>query len=260
MQRQRTQEEIFGEYSAAKRTITPEFLASVNIGAIGPLSFQIRNILTYMQSIEGAVWGVYFKELDRTPTGKNPYVGKFLRTWLEEEGRHAKLLADVLEATGGATPYQVMRQYDTSWIARIFGERLFGGIHMTMGATNELMTRFAYSTFAKSVESDHPELARILFAISREESLHFSYYYKMAEYYLSQSKVARVLTSVVLNKIAVGVGVGVRRVEEAHEVFRALLEKNQEEFRKKVGGRIRMLPGMEGFTAMERLVDRACRA
>lgn len=248
--------EIFEQYRGARRTVTDEFIASVNFGAVGQLPFQIRKVLTYMQNIEDAVWGVYFRELSRTPTGRNPVIGKFLENWLEEERRHAALLEQVLEAAGGAVPGKLMQPWDTSWVARIMGENLFGGVHMAMGATNELMTSFAYKTLAKIVRREHPELARVLIAIATEESMHYAFYYRVARVYLGQSRRARWVAAPILNRFAVGVGVGVREVEDAHEVFRFLLEGHRDDFIEKVARKIRQLPGLGAFDAMERLYDR----
>lgn len=249
-----TPEEILEQYRSQPRFVTPEFLASVDFESMAGLGDDVVFALAYMQRIEDAVWGVYFKEVAATPTGRNPQVAAFLETWSGEEAVHAAALDRVLARY--ERPALVSgRPHDSSWIARLAGERLFGAVHMAFGATNELMTAFGYRSLAK--RCGNPELARLLQAIAKEEAIHYAFYYRMARHYLERSRAARWLTLRLLNLFAVGVGIGVVAPRDGHRVMRILFAGKREEFLQAVQAPIAKLPGLAGFTAMQSLVKRA---
>lgn len=235
------------------------YLGEITKEHIGPLNDELRMILTYLRDIEASVWNVYFQELVRTPTGKNPVVRAFLESWKIDEDHHAKILDKVLEVGGGAWVTQRHVPWDASWIARLLGERLFGGVHMTIGAVNELMTMFGYRQIAARVQATNPALSRILLDIAHDEGYHTGFYLSGARHYLSDSRWAQWLTAFACRFATAGVGVGVRKREEAYAVFAYILQGVHEKFLKKVAEPIRKLPGQEGFGGMHALVRNVMR-
>lgn len=232
------------------------YVAAITAERIGALPPWVRAVLTYMYDIENAVWNVYFRELMGAPTGGNPVVRAFLLDWKLDEGVHARILDRILALSGDPLPATRLVPWDSGRVARIFGERLFGGVHMTIGAINELMAGFAYRTLAAMVREDHPELAAILGHIAADESTHYSFYFRMAQGYLGASRLARRIALLATHVAARGVGVGVRPENEAYAVFEVLLAGREESFLEKVAMPIRGLEGMAGFTAMHRLLEK----
>lgn len=249
--------EVLKRYQVAKRTITPAFLDSIDFEAMRglPRDGDIMKALSYMAVIEDSVWSIYFKEVAETPTGKNPIIREFLKQWKIEEGRHADLLNRILDENGGPVPLDFGEPYDSSWIARLVGERIFGAIHMSFGATNELMAGYGYRRLATL--TDNPELSRVLLAIAAEESLHYSFYHGMAQHYLGRSFIARQIAPRVLNAFAVGVGIGVLTPDCGHAVINILFKGYRKDFLDRVEAPMKKLPGFGNFKAMSELMDRA---
>lgn len=255
MRKHPTPQQLLEQYLKAKRHVTDAFVEGLGIERIGPLPESVRIVLTYMLDIEAAVWGRYYAAVDDTPTGKNPVVARFLKQWAEEEGRHAALLDRILTASGGETPRTILAAREVTWIAKLMGERLFGGIHMAIGAANELMAGYAYRQLARI--SDNATLRKALLAIAAEESIHYSFYYGMARYYLSKSRLGRLVTLLVMNLACTGVGIGVRSESDAHEIVRLVFRGDDAGFSRVVGNPIRKLPGLSSFRRLERMFAEA---
>jgi hypothetical protein len=214
-----TKKEVLDWYERQERTLTPEFIDSIPWNEVRdhPLDESLVPVLFYMRDVE-TLTDMYYAELRRTPTGKDPYISKFMERWGLEEITHGELLDRFLNAAGYETAsrwqeqvhHAVSRTYRANAflitsLANLIG-RKFTATHMTFGAVHEMSTTQAYRRLMAL--ADHPVLTRLLEGIIREESAHTNFYVNVARLELRQNEVARRIARFVIDHFWTPVGQG----------------------------------------------------
>jgi hypothetical protein len=220
-----------------------------------PLSPEAIRTLRYMQDIESHTI-VYLRQLLATRAIDEPEVATFLSCWIYEETFHGLALDRFLSAAGHSASRPTPRsrtgigvwieERATTLLSRVW--KNFVAVHMTWGALNELTTLMGYRRLAAL--ANHPLLSELLGRIVRDESRHFSFYFKQAERRLGPSTAAR-RTRFLIEHFWAPVGTGVQPREETRFVAGYLFSG--------VGGRaaargiddtIARLPGLEGISPL----------
>lgn len=228
-----------------------------------PLPAGAVRALHYMQDIESHTI-VYLRTLLSTRALDDPEVATFLACWIYEETFHGRALARFLEAAGhpvpprarprsDAEPGERVRQLVTPLLSRAWPG--FIGVHMVWGAINELTTLTGYARLAEV--ADHPVLTELLARIMRDESRHFSFYYRQAGARLAHPRSARV-ARLLVDRFWAPVGWGVQPAEETR-FLAAYLFSGPEGRRaaRKVDATIRELPGFGDVRLLEAWIERA---
>ncbi len=88
-----TNRDVLQWYEKQPRTLTKDFIENIAWGDVKdyPLDEKFIPILLYMRDVE-ALTDMYYDELRRTPTGKDPIISKFMERWSTEEQTHGELL------------------------------------------------------------------------------------------------------------------------------------------------------------------------
>ena len=226
-----------------------------------PLPPDAVRTLRYMQDIETHTI-VYLRELLSTRAIDDPEVATFLACWFYEETFHGRALARFLEAAGHTTVQrersrpalaQRLESIGMGLMARAW--RDFVAVHMVWGAINELTTLTGYQRL--SALAGHPVLSELLSRIMRDESRHFSFYYRQAECRLARPGAARVARFLV-DHFWDPVGSGVQPAEETRFLATYLLGGAAgRAAARKIDATIRCLPGFTDVQLMEAWIDRA---
>lgn len=226
-----------------------------------PLSQETVRALRYMQDIESHTI-IYLRSLLGTRAIDDPEVATFLACWLYEETFHGIALARFVRTAGHdieLRPRSAMslRQHVetklTSWIARAWPD--FVAVHMTWGAINELTALTAYRRLAAT--SGHPVLHDLLDRIAIDESRHFYFYFKQAEWRLRRPGAARV-TRALIERFWAPVGSGVQPTSETRFLARYLFSGPEGLAAvRKIDATIRDLPGLAGIRLLESWVGRS---
>ena len=255
-----TQEEVLSWYESQPRAVTKEFVNSVPWHEVKnhPLDPAFIPVLFYMRDVESYT-DVYYRELMRTPTGKNPVIRQFMDRWGAEEADHGDLLNRFLAEAGvpveerwqekakAAIPFRYkVENYAAAHISRIFG-RHFSGTHMVWGAINEMTTLQGYRRLWQAAK--HPVLELVLRAVAREESAHTKFYWNIARLHLQESGFARKLARTVIEKLWTPVGQGTKPQSETDYAIATLFagEQGVSFFHDNVSRRIGQLPGFANF-------------
>lgn len=259
----KTENDVLSWYEKQPRTITKAFVNSIEWHEIKnyPLNATFIPVLLYMRDIE-ACTDVYYRELLRTPTGKDPVIKRFMERWGQEEAEHGELLNRFLNEAGVATSvnweaaaksaiparYQ-LESYIASLITNCFG-KYFSGTHMVWGAINEITTLQGYRRLWQM--AGHPILEKVLRAIAREESAHANFYWNIARLKLQRSKLSRTLANGVISKFWTPVGQGIKPQSDTDYLITTLFggKEGLGFFDKSVSRRIQQLPGLTGLRAM----------
>jgi hypothetical protein len=266
-------EAILAEYENRPRALSTDFIRDIPWGEIPrhPLPANFVPVLTYMRNIERFT-EVYFRELQRSPTGRDPIVRRFMERWNEEEAQHGELLERFLAEAGypsgenwfegviSQIPWRYTAEnYVYSLVTKLIGTS-FSGVHMTWGAINELATLQGYRRLIE--RAGHPVLTQILRGIMQEESTHIFFYFNIARHKLQASRFSRRLARGVIDRFWQPVGHGIRPATECDYVLRALFqgEAGGSALRRHVNDKIAQLPGFQGFNTVatrvsERLSD-----
>ena len=74
-----TNKDVLEWYERQPRTLTPEFIASIPWHEVRDHALNARfvPVLLYMRDVE-TLTDMYHREMLRTPTGKDPYISKFM--------------------------------------------------------------------------------------------------------------------------------------------------------------------------------------
>lgn len=258
-----TDKEVLDWYERQPRALSKEFVNSINWNDIKnhPLNPAFIPVLVYMRDIEYFT-DMYYQELRRTPTGKDPIIKKFMDRWSIEELHHGNLLNRFLEEAGYATGknWQVeatreiprlymIGSYLVDHATRPFG-KYFHGAHMVWGAINEITAMNAYRRLSDL--AGHPVLKQLLIGIVQEESIHGSFYWNVARVKLRETKLSRNLARFIIGKFWTPVGQGAKPKAEANYVMATLFpgEEGLQLFDQKIGNRIERLPGFLGFKGL----------
>jgi hypothetical protein len=255
--------EVLDWYERQPRALSKEFVNSIRWNEIKnhPVNPAFVPVLVYMRDIEYFT-DMYYQELRRTPTGKDPVIRKFMDRWSVEELHHANLLNRFIEEAGIPTErnWQVeatrkiprvylIGSYLIDHATRPFG-RYFHGAHMVWGAINEMTAMNAYRRLAEL--AGHPVLKQLLIGIVQEESIHSSFYWNVARVKLREARFSRKLARFVVGKFWTPVGQGAKPETEANYVMATLFpgKEGLDLFDKKIGSRIARLPGFLGFKGL----------
>jgi rubrerythrin len=258
-----TEKEALDWYESQPRAITKSFTDSIQWGDVKnhPLNPAFIPILFYMRDVESYT-DIYHRELQRTPTGKDPVIKRFMERWVAEEADHGDLLNRFLGEAGirteerwqqkakAAIPLRyTLENYITSSITNVFG-RYFSGTHMVWGALNELMTLQGYRRLWQA--ADHPVLESLLRTIAREESAHARFYWSIARLRLQNSKLSRRLARFVIKRFWSPVGQGTKAKSETDYVIATLFsgQRGVSFFDRNVSRRIKQLPGLRDLKTM----------
>jgi hypothetical protein len=228
-----------------------------------PLASEAVRVLRYMQDIESHTV-VYVRELLATRVIDDPEVSTFLACWFYEETFHGRALARFLTAAGHPP---IVRRRSQATLASRLEERAMGliarawpdfaAVHMVWGAINELTTLTGYQRLTEL--APHPVLVELLARIMRDESRHFTFYYRQAERRLGRPSVQRVARFLV-DHFWDPVGSGVQPDSEVRFLAGYLLGgPDGRAAARKIDDTIRRLPGFAGVKLMEAWVERACR-
>jgi len=258
-----TDREVLEWYEKQPRALTRDFVEGIRWRDVAnyALNPAFVPVLIYMRDVE-FLTDMYYRELLRTPTGKDPVIKKFMDRWSVEENQHADLLNRFLSEAGVAisetwradAKARIPRRYTVqSYLmnsAVIPLGKYFHAAHMVWGAINEITTLQGYRRLSELAR--HPVLKSVLRAIIQEESLHSSFYWNVARVKLSQAKFSRDLAQFIIRRFWAPVGQGPKTAPETHYVITTLFHgtKGLEFFDRTVAHRIARLPGFCGFTAL----------
>ncbi|MDQ3174915.1 MAG: hypothetical protein M3Q91_14620, partial [Acidobacteriota bacterium] len=81
-----TDKEVLDWYEQQPRALSKEFVNSIRWDEVAnyPISPEFVPVLYYMRDVKSYT-EVYYNELLRTPTGRNPFFRKFMDRWSLEE-------------------------------------------------------------------------------------------------------------------------------------------------------------------------------
>ena len=258
-----TDSEVLEWYERQPRALSKEYVNNINWKDIKnyPLNPAFVPVLIYMRDIEYFT-DMYYQELRRTPTGKDPVIRKFMDRWSIEELHHGNLLNRFLEeagvptgknwqveATGKIPRLYKIGSYLVDHASRPFG-KYFHGAHMVWGAINEITAMNAYRRLSDL--AGHPVLKQLLIGIVQEESIHGSFYWNVARVKLNETQFSKILARFVIGKFWAPVGQGAKPKGEADYVMATLWpgKEGLELFDQKIGTRIERLPGFLGFKGL----------
>jgi len=266
-----TKQEVLDWYERQPRTLTPEFIDKIEWGRVSdfPLDDRLIPVLMYMRDVE-TLTDMYYTELRRTPTGKDPVIGKFMERWGVEEVTHGELLNRFLAEAGHPSNalwqdevrarvsrfYRLNSRAITS-LTNLVGHK-FTATHMTFGAIHEMSTTQGYRRLMKLAE--HPVLTQLLNGIIREESAHTKFYLSIARLELRGNELARRLARYVIDRFWQPVGQGSLPKQSTHYVIATLFggEDGRDIAQRAVSERIRQLPGFSDCTRIIETVDSIC--
>jgi len=248
-------------YEKQPRTLTKEFIGKIDWSEVGkyPLDKKFVPVLLYMRDVE-TLTDVYYDELRRTPTGRDPIIRKFMERWSVEEQTHGELLNRFLNEAGietdakwqtnvissVSTTYTVTNYLITT-LTNLVGKR-FTATHMAFGAIHEMSTTQGYRRLAQI--ADHPILTEILSGIIREESAHTNFYRSVARIELQKSEISQKLSRFLVKHFWSPVGSGAKPKNESDYTIATLFagEDGLDWIDKNVTQRIQTLPGFSGLT------------
>ncbi len=152
-----TKKEVLDWYEKQPRALTREFIDRINWKDVKnyPIDKKLVPVLLYMRDVE-ALTDMYYEELRRTPTGKDPIISKFMERWSNEEQTHGEILNRFLNEAGIETEekwqnqvrgavsnfYTINNRLITS-LTNLVGKK-FTATHMTFGAIHEMSTTQGY--------------------------------------------------------------------------------------------------------------------
>jgi hypothetical protein len=268
-----TKQEVLNWYEKQQRALTPEFIADIPWNTVKNHSLDPRfvPVLLYMRDVE-SLTDMYYSELRRTPTGRDPVIGKFMERWSVEEQTHGDLLNRFLNEAGFATDEKwqanvrksvsgvyKLNSYMITTLTNLIG-RKFTATHMTFGAIHEMSTTQGYRRLIEL--ADHPVLTHILNGIIREESAHTQFYKNVARIELRNSEFARKTARFVVEHFWQPVGQGAKPRKEAEYTIATLFggKDGIEWAEKTVSARMRQLPGFADLTKITETVSRISNA
>jgi rubrerythrin len=263
-----TERDVLAWFEKQPRALDKNFLDNIAWRDVSrhELNADFVPVLIYMRDVESFT-DIYYKELLRTPTGRDPVVKKFMERWSEEERLHAELLNRFLEEAGVHTSprweaeakSKISFRYKfencvSSLLSNPFGEH-FAGAHMTWGAINEMTTLQGYRRLWKL--AGHPVLEHLLRRIAQEESVHSYFYLNIARLKLKRSLFSRKLARFIIGKFWTPVGQGTKPQLETNYLIATLFKGTEgiDFFDRNVSRRLKQLPGFDGFqTVFDRIV------
>jgi predicted metal-dependent hydrolase len=264
-----TKQEILDWYERQPRALSDEFIANVAWHEVKkyPLDLRFVPVLTYMRDVE-TLTDMYYRELQRTPTGRDPVISKFMERWGVEEVTHGEVLNRFLNEAGYPTDdkwqAQVRGSVSTSYnvntyfitmLTNLIGSK-FTATHMTFGAIHEMTTAQSYRRLVEL--ADHPVLTSILKAIIREESAHTHFYWSVARLELRKNDFAKKLARFVVERFWYPVGQGSKPKKQTRYTVATLFEGDHamRTLDQTVTQRVQALPGFENLTKITETIGR----
>lgn len=266
-----TKKEVLDWYDRQERALTDEFISDIEWLRVKDFPFdeKLIPVILYMRDVE-TLTDMYWQELRRTPTGRDPVISKFMERWGIEEITHGEVLNRFLNELGYETDAdwqkQIRRDVSTSYhintflitsLTNLIGSK-FTATHMTFGAVHEMTTAQAYRRMMEI--ADHPVLTHILKAIIREESAHTQFYWSIARLELRKNDLARKLARKVIEHFYYPVGQGSLAKERTKYVVQTLFSHDSAlgVIDTTVTQRVQQLPGFEDInTITETIGDMA---
>jgi hypothetical protein len=255
-----TERDVLAWYESKPRALDKEFTDGIDWREVSrhPLNPAFVPVLIYMRDVESFT-DLYYKELLRTPTGKDPVIRKFMERWSVEENEHGELLNRFLAEAGVQTSERwqaeakariplsyTVESVILDYAVKPFG-RYFHGAHMVWGAINEMTTLQAYRRLSQM--ADHPVLTSLLNVVMKEESVHAHFYWSIAQLKLQQAKFSRALARFIIGGFWSPVGQGAKPRSEANYLISTLFKGQDgvDFFDRNVNRRLQELPGFNGF-------------
>lgn len=256
-----TNNDVLNWFENQPSTLTKQFVDGINWKDVKnyPLDKKFIPILLYMRDVE-TLTDVYYEELRRTPTGKDPVISKFMERWKLEEEIHGEVLNRFLNEYGVETEQKWQQNvrtsvtasytffnYLVSGLASLVGRR-FTATHMAFGAIHEMSTMQAYRRLKKL--ANHPVLDQILTGMVREESTHATFYRGIARIELKRSGISQKLARFLIKNFYEPVGTGAMPKEESKYAIGTLFEGDEglRWIDRNVTHRAQKLPGLDGLT------------
>jgi hypothetical protein len=214
-----TSKDVLDWYEKQDRTLTKEFIDGLPWNTVRetPLDPKFIPVLLYMRDVE-VLTDMYHRELQRTPTGRDPVIAKFMERWGVEEVTHGQVINRFLNEAGHDTPKDWQNQthrnvpksyhastYLLTSLTNLLGSR-FTATHMAFGAIHEMSTAQAYRRMKEI--AGHPVLSQILEGIIREEAAHTHFYWSVAKLELKKSETAQKIARKVVETFWRPVGQG----------------------------------------------------
>lgn len=262
-----TNRDVLEWYERQQRTLTPEFINSIPWHEVKDHRLDPRfvPVLLYMRDVE-SLTNMYHHDLLRTPTGKDPYIGKFMERWGIEEVTHGEVLNRFLNEAGVETDARwqtevraaVTRAYAANsyllYTLTNFIGRKFTASHMTFGAIHEMSTTQAYRRLMKL--ANHPVLTLLLQGIIREEAAHTHFYWSVARLELRKNEFAQKIARFVIDHFWAPVGQGSLAKKRTEYAIGTLFGDTDalERLDKTVTQRVRQLPGFADITKINETI------
>ena len=262
-----TSRDVLTWYEKQPRALTQEFLSSIDWAQVKkfPLDPRFVPVLIYMRDVE-TLTDIYYSHLRRTPTGKDPIIGKFMERWGTEELLHGEVLHRFLceagyedgdnwqaAARNGITLSYKLSSRVISALTNCVGNK-FTAAHMVYGAVNEMSTLQGYRRLIELAK--HPILTEILRRVMREEAVHAQFYYHVGRLELERSNFSQKLARFVIKNFYVPVGQGAKPAADANNTITTLFGDREglKILDKNVTRRIQQLPGLSAVnTVTEKL-------
>lgn len=264
-----TKKEVLDWYERQPRTLTGEFIGRIAWKEVRnyELNEKFVPVLLYMRDVE-VLTDMYYREMRRTPTGKDPVISKFMERWGIEEVTHGEVLNRFLNEAGietgekwkeqvyrSVSRFYKVNNYLVTMLTNLIGKQ-FTATHMTFGAIHEMSTAQGYRRLIKM--ADHPVLTCILTAIMREESAHSKFYASIAQIELKQSEFARKVARFIVNKFWTPVGQGSKPKKQTDYTIGTLFSGKEglQWLDRNVSQKIQTLPGFDGLTKITDTIAR----
>lgn len=266
-----TNKEVLDWFEKQDRTLTREFIDGINWSEVKntPIDEKFIPVLLYMRDVE-VLTEMYHRELQRTPTGRDPVISKFMERWGLEEVTHGQVIDRFLNEAGYETPDDWQQQthlnvpaayhantYLLTLLTNLLGST-FTATHMAFGAIHEMSTGQAYRKM--KALADHPVLSTILDGIIREEAAHTHFYRSVARIELQKSRTAQKIARKVVETFWRPVGQG-SLARERTEYSIAMLfsgDGGVDQLDRTVTQRAQQLPGFETLTKTTRRFAKIC--
>ena len=264
-----TNKDVLDWYEKQPRTLTEEFISNIRWQDVKnyKLDEKLVPVLLYMRDVE-VLTDMYYKELRRTPTGKDPIISKFMERWGIEEVTHGEVINRFLNEAGietgekwkeqirnSVSRFYTANTYLLTMLTNLVGKK-FTATHMTFGAIHEMSTAQGYRRLMKM--ANHPVLTEILTAIMREESAHTKFYWSVAKIELQKSKFAQKVARFIINKYYTPVGQGAKPKKQTEYTIGTLFNGKDglDWIERTVSNKVQMLPGFDGLTKISDQVSR----
>jgi len=262
-----TNKDVLDWYERQDRALTPEFISSIPWDKVKDTPFDEKfvPVLFYMRDVE-TLTDMYHRELQRTPTGKDPHISKFMERWAVEEITHGEMMNRFLNELGYETDEKWQTQvrnavttayqanaYMLTTLTNLIGKK-FTATHMTFGAIHEMEAAQGYRRL--KALTDHPVLNPILDAIIKEESAHNQFYWSVAKLELNKNKTARRIARFVTDHFWAPVGQGSLAKRRTQYLVATLFSGGEgiDTIDTKVTQRVRQLPGFDDITKITEVI------